>query len=85
MQIPRDGEEPRSKPGVGSQPARALHQPQPRFFEQVLGDVAAARQAQQEREEAHVERIVDGIECRRVSIPEPLDERQLGFPVHPRY
>jgi hypothetical protein len=59
-----------------------LDEPQPGFLEQVLGDVATARQPDQEREQTRVEGRVDAIERVGVALPKPLDERQLGIPVH---
>ena len=44
-------------------------QPQPGFLRQILGDVAAARQADQEGEQAHVHRHIDSVECRGLSGP----------------
>src|SRR5262249_14193778 len=77
-----DRKQPWAKSGVLPQPTRMLHHSQPCFFEEVLGHVAAPRQPQQERVKAPVERLVDRIE--RVGVPdaEPVDERQLGVPVH---
>ena len=60
------------------------HEPQPGFFQQILGDVAAARQAGQKAVEARVERRVDGVERRRLPGPHALDQRQLRLAVHVR-
>jgi hypothetical protein len=56
-----------------------FHEPQPGFLEQVLGDVAAAGQPHQERQQTCVERRVDLVERVGVSLSKPLDQHQLAF------
>jgi hypothetical protein len=82
MEIPGDGEQPGPEARVGSKRGRACHQAQPGFFEQVLGDVAPTGQPRQEVEQAHVERIVDDVECRGIAGAQAGDQRELGIPVH---
>ena len=82
VQVARDREQPGSQPGVGPQPSGVLDEPQPGFLEQVLGDVPAARQPHQEREQTRVERRVHLVERVGVAPTKPLDQRQLGVPLH---
>ena len=82
MQVPRNGEEPRRDPRVWPQPRRVLHETQPRFFEQIFGNVPTSREPEQKREQPGVEGLVDGIEGGRVAVAETADEGELGLPVH---
>jgi hypothetical protein len=82
VQVARDGEQPGAQPGIGAQPLGVLHEPQPGFLEQVFGDIAAARQPNEERQQTRVERGVDMVESVGVPLTKPLDQRELGLPLH---
>jgi hypothetical protein len=58
------------------------HQPEPRLFQQIFGDMVAAGQAKQEREQPEIEGVVHDIERSLFTAAKLLDERQLGIPVH---
>jgi isocitrate/isopropylmalate dehydrogenase len=55
---------------------------QPGVFEQVLGHVAAVRQAREKAVQARVERGVDRVERGGVAAADPLDQGQLELAVH---
>jgi hypothetical protein len=82
VQVARDRKQPWTEPRIGSQLLRMLDEPQPGFLEQVLRDVAAAREPQQEREQVRVERRVHLVKRLGVAATKPLDHCQLGVPLH---
>ena len=66
------------------QPVGVLHQPQPRFLEQVFSDLTAPRQPHQKREQTEIEGVVDGVERRLVTVAKPIEQCELGLPFHQR-
>ena len=82
MQIARDREEPGAEFGLWMQAVRVLHETHPGLFEQILGDLAPAAQADQKRVQPRAERVVHDVERVDVAGAQPADELQLDLPVH---
>jgi hypothetical protein len=83
VEVPRDGEEPRGESRVVPEARNPLHQPEPRLLEKLLGQLATACQAEEERDETPVPRLVDPVERDRVTRPQAADQPLFGFGVHP--
>ena len=60
----------------------AIDEAQPRFVEQIFGDVAAARQPGEEVEQAPVELGMDGVERAGIAGTDPPHEIELELPLH---
>lgn len=85
MQVPRDGKEPRTELRIRIETVRMSNEPEPRFLEQLLGDLAASGQPREESEQPRVEHRENRVERRLVTCTDSPDERQLGLTVHARY
>ena len=64
------------------QPRQHVDEAQPGLFEQVFGDVAAARQPRQKVEQAGVERGMHLVEGGRIGAFQPGDQGELELPLH---
>ena len=69
---------------VRLEPVRAIDEAQPRFVEQIFRDIAAARQARKEVEQARVELGVDGVERIGIAGTDAPHEIELNLPSLPR-
>jgi len=67
---------------MASKAPRVNDQPQPRFFEQILSDIAAVRQPDEKAAQPRIVGVVHGIERGGVSRAQSSDELQLELAVH---
>ena len=57
-------------------------EPEPGLFKEVFGNVPAVRQPRKEVVQAAIERIVDGIERRRIARPQAFNKLELELAIH---
>ncbi len=85
VEIARHGEEPGAETCVRPKAGSGFHQTQPGVLGQILGHLAAARQPREKGKDPRPVGLVDGVERGGIAVAQPVDERQLGVPLHDRH